>query len=120
MIDKTKPVAKLGIAFAAKLIEQKFDKTTLSELTEPEFADLNSMSANEIFDAILIWEGIMGYTDMIHSLHEQLWPASVDCRCPECGSLDIRKGDTEEDKAVCRKCGETLRLVYDLRRITRD
>jgi hypothetical protein len=126
MIDKKKPIARLGVTFAAKLIEQRFDKTALADLTEKEFADLNSMSEREIFEAILEWEGILGYTDLLITMHEQLWPAIADCRCPECGSLDIRKGDlndvgsTIDVPSVCRNCGEELRLVYDLRRVDRE
>jgi hypothetical protein len=125
-IDKTKPIARLGVAFAAKLIEQKFDKQSLKDLTDSEIADLNSMSEREIYNDILKWEGIMGYTDLFLTLHEQLWPAIANCNCPACGSNDIRKGDlndvgsTIDVPSVCRNCGEELRLVYDLRRIDRE
>lgn len=123
---RTAPVAKLGVANFAKLIERKFDKESLDQLTAADWADLNSMSAREIFDEVLNWEGIIGYTEWILSLHSQCWPEIVDCRCPECGSLDIRKGDlndigsTIDVPSVCRNCGEELRLVFDLRRVDRE
>ena len=120
--DPKAPVGKLGIANFSKLIERKFDKESLDQLTDADWADLNSMSAREIFDEVLNWEGIIGFSEWILALHSQCFPEIADCRCPECGSSDIRKGDDHDSyvSAVCRNCGEELRLVFDLRRVDRE
>lgn len=117
-------VSRLGVANFSKLIERRFDKESLDQLTEADWADLNTMSSREVMDEILTWEGIQGFTDWICQLHDQCFTPT--CKCPECGSNDIRKGDlndigsTIDVPSVCRNCGEELRLVFDLTRIDKE
>lgn len=70
-LNPSSPIARLGLAHFSSIIESKFNKLAIGQLTDADWADLNSMSGREIFDTILHWEGITGYTDMILDLHGQ-------------------------------------------------
>lgn len=60
------------------------DIETLSDLTPEMIAYLDLESPNELFDRFLTWNGIMGYSGMIHGAHEAIFGGASAKALKEC------------------------------------